>query len=1015
MMVGMTGGMAAGMTEEIIAEVCGRLLGNSITAAYLILAVLVIRVLFRKAPAVFRCILWGLVGLRLVLPFDIQIDRGILPTGEEQLRQMAETAGVFDVLWVLSDYEAGINDGTETDDEGGTDEVVGAGDGTGADEWVGAGDGSGIDEWVGAAKGTGTSDWAGAAAAAKSLHDTEVITGEEVLAEAERFARTGIYDEAEVSERAGTYAQAEMRGAEIFFVIWFIGAFGMMGYLAWQYLSLRFRLREAVREEWAVCGEPCEIYLAEGIQTPFLFGVIRPRIYLPYRAKTDYTEYVLRHEQMHRKHFDHVKKTISFILLSIYWFHPLVWLAYFFYGRDMELACDERVIKDYDLEGRKNYSKALLYFAANRRRVQICPLAFGEVGIKERIQKVLDYQKPALWVFVGAAVVVLGACGIFFLNRGAETGSGMDGGAHSVGNGSTGLTEPDLESGVQGVSLAGENQPEGTQASSRIVQEFVDYLDEKGEYVIAVKALSQSYHYDRENKYYYEIMDYVPAMNEAGTAFAWGPYRAVFSEDGRALEVWEKEDKFRADQSQPGFQKARLRLAKDCAYYACYSFSQGAKDEDKRRIDWETCYNLFMENQSYDEVYCSVKYKGGEVTELTLLNVYPTLKTGDDFLGMAVDETDFTEDALASKQQDGLNGSRSDSLYRTKLDGQDYLLELSFYSANGGRAYATYRIYRCEALSRNAFSAVYVDGCHFEIRNAQVSGYPVDYPTKDMEAFYHAILPYVQNADGRWSWGDGTFLDGDYAVYDLSKYWEMNVLTAERAEFLRAQQYTLIQDPRIENPYFSMTVPEEFVGKVGYQVSVDSVAKNFSVTFVLDEAAEKVTRYGMLGEYEQLQDVTDGVLGWVRWQDLKDIVWLGKDVTENRHVIFILTCLDEVDFERAWRVHRLLFGLGGERNAVCYNQDRSGAYCAFVPTDVQYDPENAEEAEQYLAFSALFRELMENGDFETDAFPFIHLTEAEREYLDYIKEHYGQEDPGQLRKSDPNAYRIAKEQGWIQD
>ncbi|MBR1852717.1 MAG: hypothetical protein IJ794_06180 [Lachnospiraceae bacterium] len=268
MMVGMTGGMAAGMTEEIIAEVCGRLLGNSITAAYLILAVLVIRVLFRKAPAVFRCILWGLVGLRLVLPFDIQIDRGILPTGEEQLRQMAETAGVFDVLWVLSDYEAGINDGTETDDEGGTDEVVGAGDGTGADEWVGAGDGtgtdewvgagdgSGIDEWVGAAKGTGTSDWAGAAAAAKSLHDTEVITGEEVLAEAERFARTGIYDEAEVSERAGTYAQAEMRGAEIFFVIWFIGAFGMMGYLAWQYLSLRFRLREAVREEWAMCGEP---------------------------------------------------------------------------------------------------------------------------------------------------------------------------------------------------------------------------------------------------------------------------------------------------------------------------------------------------------------------------------------------------------------------------------------------------------------------------------------------------------------------------------------------------------------------------------------------------------------------------------------------------------------------------------------------------------------------------------------------------------------------------------------
>ncbi len=928
----MTGEMVTGMTEGIIAAVSGRLLGNSITAAYLILSVVVIRVLFRKAPAAFRCILWGLVGLRLVLPFDIQVDRGILPTGETQLRQIAETTGVSDTLWVSLDN--GADDGVDY----GADYV------------------------------TETDAGVGENAAGKSFHESEVLIGQETAAEAEAINGAGSHP---------------------FFLIWFVGVLGMLVYLVWQYLYLRSRLREAVREEWSVSGESCEVYRAEGIQTPFLFGVFRPRIYLPYRANADYTEYVLRHEQMHRKHFDHVKKTVSFILLSIYWFHPLVWLAYFLYERDLELACDERVIRDYDLESRKNYSKALLYFAAGRKRIQICPLAFGEVGIKERIQKVLDYKKPAFWVMIGSVVVLLGACGIFFLNRETESESGINGSENSSVNSS--------EDGSAGMNDG------GTQPPSRVVQEFKDYLGEKGEYVIAVKALSHNEHYDRENKYYYEIMDYVPAMEAAETAFAWGPYRAAFPEDGRPLEVWEKEDKFRADHSQPGFSDARLRLAKDCAYYACYAFSQGARDEDKCRISWETFYNLFTENQSYDEVYCCVKYKDGEVTELTLLNVYPTLKTGDDFIGMAVDETDFTEAV---------------NLYRTQMGGQDYLLELAFYSVNGGRSYVTYRIYRCEEISRNAFSAVYVDGCHFEVRNARISGYPIDYPAKDMEAFYNAIAPYVQNSDGKWSREDRTFLDGNYAMYDLSKYWEMHVLTAEHAKRLRAQQYTLIQDTRIENPYFSLTVPEEFVGKVGYQVSVDSVAKKFAVTFVMDEAAEKVTRYGMLGEYEQLQETGRDVLGWVSWQDLKDIVWMDKDATANSHANFILACLDEVDFERAWRVHRLLFGFGGERNAVCYNQDKSGAYCAFVPTDVQYDPANPEETERYLALSALYKERMENGDFETEAFPFTRLTEAEREYLDYIKEKFAGEQAQivvDMKKSEPYTYRIAKEQGWIKD
>ena len=902
--------------------IVSRILSNSISAVYLILAVVVLRALFRKAPAMFRCALWGLVALRLVLPFDIQIDRGILPSGEAQLTQITESVGASDFSWIAQDGSTGVSNGT------------------------------------------GVPGGAESSSVTKPINETE--------------ARRG----------ADTFSP--------FFLIWLTGVLVMLGYLVWQYIALHRRLREAVREERIVDGEACEVYLAEGIQTPFLFGIFRPRIYLPYRTQEDYTAYVLRHEQMHRKRFDHVKKTESFMLLGFYWFHPLVWLAYILYGRDLELACDECVIRDYDLESRKRYSKALLYFAVDHRRIQISPLAFGEVGIRARIQNVLRYKKPVFWGTIVAVIVVLGAFGIFFLNRGSSTGVN-DGGD---------MSDPAGDGQVAGEAT------DSMQMPGRVAQEFLDYLEEQGSYVIAVKALSDGYHYDEENKYYYEIIDYVPAMNDAGTAFAWGPRRAVFPADGKPLNVWEQEDAFRTDWSKPGFHNAKLRLAKDCAYYACYAFSQGAQDEDRRRISWEMFYSLFMENKSYDEVYCSVQYQDGEVTELVLLSAYPTLKTGDDFLGTMVDETDFTEAVRADRQQDGMDGSRGDTLYRTRIDGQDYLLELVFYSANDGRSYVTYRIYQCEELSRNAFSAVYVDGCHFEVKNARISGYPA----KDMEAFYNAIVPYVQNSDGKWNWGDGTFQDGDYAVYDLGKFWEMYVLTAEHINLLRAQQYTLIQDTRIENPYFSLTVPAEFVGKVGYQISVNSVAKNFSVTFVLDEAAEKVTRYGMLGEYEQLQETGRVTLGWVSWQDLKDIVWLDKGADENVHASFILACLDEVDFERAWPMYSLLFGYGGERNAVCYNQDKSGAYCAFVPTDVQYDPENPEVTKQYLAFSALYKELMENGDFETARFPFARLSESERDYLEYVKEKYGTEDAViWFKKSEPYNYEIAKEQGWLPD
>ena len=169
------------------------------------------------------------------------------------------------------------------------------------------------------------------------------------------------------------------------------------------------RLRRKVREAVRLRGN---IYETEHIDSPFVLGVLRPRIYLPYHMDSRDREQVIAHEQAHLCRGDHVWKPLGFLLLTIHWFNPLLWLSYVLLCRDIELACDEKVIKHLDCGQRADYMQALVTCSVNRRRIAACPLAFGEIGVKERVKSVMNYKKPTFWIILLAVAVcvVLAVC-----------------------------------------------------------------------------------------------------------------------------------------------------------------------------------------------------------------------------------------------------------------------------------------------------------------------------------------------------------------------------------------------------------------------------------------------------------------------------------------------------------------------------------------------------------------------------------------------------------------------------
>ena len=192
-------------------------------------------------------------------------------------------------------------------------------------------------------------------------------------------------------------------------ILWAVGIYVMLMLALAGYLSLREDVAASIPLEG-------NVYLCDNIKSPFILGVFRPRIYLTSGMDEAARDCVLRHEKAHLRRGDHLWKPLGFLLLAVYWYNPLVWAAYILFCRDMELACDERVIRDMAAEERATYSQALLDCSRGRHWVAACPLAFGEVGVKTRVKAVLWYKKPAFWAVL-AAVVVCAVVAVCFLTN----------------------------------------------------------------------------------------------------------------------------------------------------------------------------------------------------------------------------------------------------------------------------------------------------------------------------------------------------------------------------------------------------------------------------------------------------------------------------------------------------------------------------------------------------------------------------------------------------------------------
>ena len=279
----------------------------SLTAGWMILVLLALRPLLKKAPRRFSCLLWGLVAIRLALPFSFESRVSMVPQAAAAPQKIAQALNPGQVMWVNP-----------------------------------------------------------AALAANPLPAAEA-------------------------------AAPAFSPASLIPLAWGLGIAAMLLYAAVSY----FRLSRQVRLS-APAGK--RVYRCDTISTPFILGIVNPKIFLPSDLDERTAVSVLAHEQAHLRRGDHLWKPLGYVLLSIYWFNPLCWVAYFLFCRDVEQACDEAVIERMDTQQKKDYSAALLACAAPNR-IQVCPLAFAEVGVKQRIAGVLNYRKPKFWVVVLAALL----------------------------------------------------------------------------------------------------------------------------------------------------------------------------------------------------------------------------------------------------------------------------------------------------------------------------------------------------------------------------------------------------------------------------------------------------------------------------------------------------------------------------------------------------------------------------------------------------------------------------------
>ena len=304
-----------------------KIINMSISASWLILAVLILRLVLKKAPKWVNVLLWGIVAVRLICPLSFESALSLIPSSET----------------IPLDIEM----------------------------------------------------------AAKPTIDSGVPAINSVV--------NPVLSSFAPPQHVLTSANPLQIWIPILNIIWLIGVGALLLYTAVSYWRLCRKVDTAVRYKG-------NIFQSENVSSPFVLGIIKPRIYLPFNMNGQDLEHVVAHEQAHIRRKDHWWKPLGFLLLTIHWFNPLMWLAYVLLCRDIELACDEKVIKELGNEQRADYMQALVACSVNRRMIAACPLAFGEVGVKERVKSVMNYKKPAFWVIIIAVIICVGVAACFLTN-----------------------------------------------------------------------------------------------------------------------------------------------------------------------------------------------------------------------------------------------------------------------------------------------------------------------------------------------------------------------------------------------------------------------------------------------------------------------------------------------------------------------------------------------------------------------------------------------------------------------
>lgn len=332
--------------EKIFTVICER----GISAGYVILAVIVLRLLFRKSPRWVMGILWALVAIRLICPIVVESPFSVVPKGPLFDKETSNLKSEQEVQQI------------------------------------------------------------------NNLPDQNQTAGKQVAEIKEHTAKQDETKDFWIDKR-------KTDSKKMLSTIWLLGMLVLTGYGIFGSLRVEYQLRFAVPVEQ-------QIWECDTIHTSFLWGLFHPRIYLPSGMNEETKRYVIRHERAHQKRGDHWWKVIGYVLLVIYWFQPLMWIAYWIFGRDIEYACDEHVIGNLSFAERKEYAQALLLCGSGRSRRLAGPLAFGGLGVKPRIKNVLSYQKPGRGK-IAISLLVCVVVSVCFLTNPKDV-NGMDAEKHPV-------------------------------------------------------------------------------------------------------------------------------------------------------------------------------------------------------------------------------------------------------------------------------------------------------------------------------------------------------------------------------------------------------------------------------------------------------------------------------------------------------------------------------------------------------------------------------------------------------